>query len=124
MTADEALDCSGKTASVFLDVSARIVAALNRNLVENLDAMLAPIALTYQKNRHDRHRRNSDQPCKSTGGRGGFTEEGHEYCLAALRVLVERDPDQLALFQRLQHGARCGMLSDHVDASSLPHVGH
>src|SRR5215472_13657631 len=57
MAPDEVLDCTSEAAGVFFDVGASIVAALNRNLVENLDSMPAPVPLPQQKNRHDRHLR-------------------------------------------------------------------
>jgi len=65
MTAHEVFDCACKTARVFFDVCLGIVAALNWNLIENLDPMSAPVPLSQQKNRHNGYFCERDQTGKA-----------------------------------------------------------
>jgi hypothetical protein len=55
VTADKVLDRSGEAAGVFFDISVRITASLNRDLVENFYSMVVAVALAQEKDRHHRY---------------------------------------------------------------------
>ena len=74
--------------------------------IVNLDAMMTPVGLAHDEGRDHRRTRERDQPREAARGRGRLAEKRHPDSLAALRILIEWNADQLAAAQRLQHGAR------------------
>src|SRR5690349_11711926 len=124
MTPDEVLDRSRKATRIFLDVRVRVIATLNRNFVENLDSMTSPIGLAQQKDGNNRHLGDRDEPGKTTGCCRRFTEKRCEYRFTALRILIKRNTDQFARFQRLQHGPCGRVFSDHLNTGAFAHVRH
>src|SRR5690242_20335597 len=121
---DHLFDRAEKAARVFLDIRLSVAALLERDEVLDDDAVVAIVRLAHDEDRHHQCLGFLHQPRKRARGRSRFAEEWNEYRLAALGVLIERDADQLAVAERLEHGARGRPLAHHVDAGALAHPGH
>src|SRR5271163_892560 len=109
---------------VLLDVGLGVGALLQRDMVLDDDAMMTVVGRAHDENRdHDRVGL-SHQPRQRARGRRRLAKEWDEDRLAALGVLIERDADQLAIAERLEHGARSRTLAHDVNAGALAHPGH
>src|ERR1700687_1049353 len=118
------LDCAQEAPRVLLDIGLSIGAFLKLDEVLDDHAMAAVAWLAHHKHRNDHRLRLLDQSRQRARSRSRLAEKRDEDRLAAFGVLIERNADQLAVAQRLEHGARGRTLAHDIDAGALTHPGH
>src|SRR5271166_1407623 len=124
VTPHHIFDCLGEARRVLDEIALGIGGSLDRNLVLNLDTMMAAVRLAHDERGNYRRARHRHHPRESAGGRRRLAKEWHPYGLAAFGILIEGDADHFAGAQSLQYGPRGGVLAQNLDPAALAREGH
>src|SRR5580704_9607334 len=105
-------------------VGVSVAGALLRDLLINLDHVADAIRLAHDEHRDDGGTGHHCEAIEAAGRCGHLAEKWDPDCLGALRVLIERDANDLAALERSQHLARSRMLADYLHTRALADERH